>query len=142
MRAALAVRMATLVEIARGRSNLCGENCRRSGRTKEVWFLLAQHRQQVVAYPGDIAGTHSQDGVFRLSDCTKHTRDVVLVRYVVDVRARRTLANGIHDELAAHPGLRHLARTVHVGDENGVREGECLAKLAVEGTGTRVAVRL
>src|SRR5947209_19055157 len=132
MRAAQAVRAATVAEIASGRSNLCG-HCRRSGRTKKVRFLLAQHRQQLVAYPGDVTGTHSQDGVFRLSDGTEHAGDIVMVWYVVDLRVRRTLANSVHDELTAHSGLRHLTRPVYVGDENGVREGKGFAKLAVEG---------
>src|SRR3712207_2993412 len=66
----------------------------------------------------------------------------MLVGDVVDVGADRAFAKSIHDKLAAHARLRHLASAITFGYEDSIREGEGLTKLAVEAAGARVAVRL
>ena len=65
-----------------------------------------------------------------------------MVGDVVNIGAGRSLTDGVYDKLAVYSRLRHLARSIDIGNEDGVRKGESLTKLAVEGTSARIAVRL
>src|SRR5919112_5801267 len=141
-----AVRTATAPEIATGRKSFSVPGPCSGSSPSLRSYLGGQNFQQLVAHAGNVASSHGQDGVSRFGDLPEHAWDIALVGYVVDLGSRTgangALADRVHDELAAQSWFGHLARTVNVGHEDGVREGEGLAELAVEGTGARVAVRL
>src|SRR5829696_7212706 len=101
-----------------------------------------QELQQLFARPRDVPRAEREHDVSPLGDLAQDLRYVVLLGDVVHVGVSARLADGVHYQLAVHPGLGHLARAVDFGYEYRVRGGEGAAELAVELAGARVAVRL